>query len=1171
MELKAYVPPKRGLTKTLRIVKLTAIILLSFCLQVSAKTWGQTITLNVKDQPIERVFAEIEKQTGYTFTYSQGLLDKLKTVSVNVKDASITETLDQCFKGKPFTYKIVDKIISIDINPSKKNEIIQKELILPLDIKGKVTNEKGESVEGVTVTIKGSKIATSTNSNGEFSIKNNGEEAVLVFTSVNMETFELKVKDQEEIIVKLKTKITEMGGVTINTGYQRLSPERTTGSISQVNNDLLNRSVATNVLSHIENVLPGILFDHGDAARNDQLLIRGRSTIFSNAAPLIVLDNFPYDGDINNINPNDVESISILKDAGAASIWGARAGNGVIVITTKKSKTNKTQVEFNSNVSVSGKPDIYALNALSSTDYINLEKYLFSNNYYSSAFASSAHLPISPVVELLNQAKNGLISQSVANSQIDAFKNYDVRKDINKFFYKKSLNQQYGVNFSGNSSNFNYYFSTGWDHNLPTLVSNSYDRITIRSENVYKLNSNLQAELGFNFTQSTNKSGNNPGYTIPGYLYPYDRFVDDQGNLLPLNNYYRKIFTDTAGGGLLSWKYKPIEDIGYTKNKTKSNDYVINTGIKYRITKEINIEFKYQYENSLNTTSSLYLDSSFFSRDLTNTYYQPQANNKFPVPIGGIIDNSNYEIVSHQGRAQINYSQIFSSKNQISALAGWEIKDMKTTGGFNREYGYHQQGSFTNPQLDFYDFFTQYNNSIASSQIPNPQSVSSTLDRFISYFANASYTFNNKYTLSASGRNDAANLFGINTNQKGVPLWSGGVGWNISKEPFYKSKLIPYLRFRGTYGYNGNFSRLASAFTTVNFGSSNTTSAIMATIQTPPNADLRWEQVRIMNLGFDFEFKNKVLVGSIEYYKKNAKDLIAPAFVDPTLGIGSGSITTYKNVASMIGHGFDVDLTSCNLEKKLKWYTDYVFSYANTEVYNYSIPVSSKGSTYLNAYQVINPIVGKPVYAMYSYRWAGLDPQTGDPQGYLGKTVSKDYTKIYSNTPLDSLIYNGPIQPKYFGSIRNAFVWKNISLSFNISYKFDYYFRKNSVNYSTLFSGWYWNGSGDYSKRWQNPGDEKITNVPSVVYPANALRDNFYQFSEILVEKADNIRLEDIRVDYSFSRLQYPKLPFNRITVYIYANNLGVLWVANKDKIDPYYNGLPKTGMSMTVGAKVIF
>jgi hypothetical protein len=229
------------------------------------------------------------------------------------------------------------------------------------------------------------------------------------------------------------------------------------------------------------------------------------------------------------------------------------------------------------------------------------------------------------------------------------------------------------------------------------------------------------------------------------------------------------------------------------------------------------------------------------------------------------------------------------------------------------------------------------------------------------------------------------------------------------------------------------------------------------------------------------------------------------------------------------------------------------------------MPQSAIGSNYITS--AVNPIVGRPVFSLYSYRWSGLDPATGDPLGILNGKPSKDYSNL-AVAPLDSLSYSGSAQPTSFGAIRNDFSWKNLSISFNISYKFGYYFRKFSYE-GSLPSGWTLNG--DYGKRWQKPGDEKITNVPSFVYPANIPRQSFYDNSSILVEKADNIRLEDIRFGYEFPKNKFHFWTFSNLQLYAYASNLGVIWERNKDHIDPYYNNAPKLGKNYSLGLSFSF
>ncbi|HEY4148891.1 MAG TPA: hypothetical protein VGM41_08180, partial [Chitinophagaceae bacterium] len=434
------------------------------------------------------------------------------------------------------------------------------------------------------------------------------------------------------------------------------------------------------------------------------------------------------------------------------------------------------------------------------------------------------------------------------------------------------------------------------------------------------------------------------------------------------------------------------------------------------------------------------------------------------------------------------------------------------------------------------------------------------------------YEWKSRYTISASAREDQANLFGVKTNQKGTPLWSAGLAWKIDKEAFYKCTWLPALKLRASYGHNGNISRLASAYTTASFYGAAYSSNIAATILNPPNNHLRWEQVGIFNAGLDFSFRRELLSGTIEYYRKNAQDLMGQSPVDPTLGLANnaGGNFFYGNVAAMKGSGWDIQVNSRNLQRVFSWTTHLLFSFTNSHVTQYSMPVSAAGSTYLTiAGYSINPVLGRPVFSVYSYPWRGLDPANGDPIGYLNGGTSKNYASINTNTLLDSMVCNGPAQPLYTAALRNDFAYKNWSLSVNISYKGGNYFRRPSISYSDLFANW--SGNADYARRWQHAGDELYTHVPSLVYPANAARDVFYANSAVLVEKADNIRLEDVVLAYEWRQKSATKGPFSSLRFYLYAANFGPLWTAAHDHIDPYYNNIPTDRLKLSVGVTAQF
>ncbi|SEM65857.1 TonB-linked outer membrane protein, SusC/RagA family [bacterium A37T11] len=1017
-------------------------------------------------------------------------------------------------------------------------------------IKGTVIDSASrEPLPGVTITLKGTNYRAVTNGKGEYQISANPGD-ILVFSAMGYKVLERKTNGGV-LNVMLEMVAAELEEVEVqgSTGYQLL-PKNHPGSYDVISDKLLNRSVGLSIMDRIKDLTPGMSFYNPV----DGLLIRGRSTIYSGVAPLIVIDNFPYDGDLNNLNPNDVSSVTILKDASAASIWGARAGNGVIVITTKKGDSKKMKFELSSTVNMQDKPDLYEADRLNSSDLIDIEEFLFGKNVYNSILNNRTTRPsVTPVVEILAKARSGDISEAEAATQINVLRNNDVRDDLLKYFYQTSINQQYALNVSGATDKIDYYFSGGLDKLTDNFVGGTTsDRVTVKSRQNFHITRKFNAELALNYAQLTSKAGNNSGIGIGG-LTPYTDLVDDQGKGLILENGLRGLYTDTAGrGNLLNWKNVPLDDIGQTEHTTQLKDFILNAGLSYEFVQGLTLNVKYQFENQTEQRRTLYQEDSYFTRDLINRYAQPSTNGTytFPVPVGGIADYTNGGMSSHQGRIQANYVKTFNTDHSINLFAGWEIKNKVDINNTNRMYGYNRTGSLVNTNMDYVTRY-KYSYSNSTATIPNNQSISEILDRFISSYINGTYSFKDRYTLSASARNDAANLFGVKTNQKSVPLWSAGLGWKISEEEFYKIGWLPGLNVRATYGYNGNFSRRTTAASTGEYRQSVNTGLLRGWIVNPPNDNLRWEKTRILNMGIDFSFKNDRLSGKIEFYHKNSADLIAEAPFDPTLGMipPTGTISVfYGNSANMKGHGLEVELNSRNLTGRFSWQTTFLFSSSSSKLTKYLVEPSNSASSYLSTSQLV-PVTGKPLYAVYSFTWAGLDPENGNPLGYKGPAISDDWTYLYQQTPVDSLVYHGAVQPVSFGAIRNSFSWKNLSFSFNISYKGGYYFRRPSISYSAI-NNTLRNLHHDFNDRWQNPGDENRTDVPSWVYPnPNGNRDNFYLNSEALVLPADHIRLEDINFSYTVPVLG----AFRNMRLYIYLSQSELLWTKNREHIDPYY------------------
>lgn len=466
---------------------------------------------------------------------------------------------------------------------------------------GRIIDQYQTAISNVTIVSKKGNTKTVSNEDGTFSIITAPGIDTLEISHIGFQTTKVVVFENKPITVTLQRISKEIDTIEISTGYQYIPRERATGSYAHVDNKTFNQQVSTDVISRLEATASGLTIDR--ISNNGKPMIRGLSTIQGPRDVLIIVDNFPYEGDINNINPNGIESVTLLKDAAAASIWGTKAGNGVIVITTKKGTFKQPiSLEINNNVTIANSPDLFYLNRMKSTDVIDVEKMLFENSYGFSDTAALLKPPFSPVYEILFQKRNGQITEQEANRQINALKQTDVRDEFNKHLYQKSVNQQYALTMRGGAENFAWLMFAGYDKNINATAA-KYDRLNLRWDNTFRLVKNLQLTAGLYYTKSDTKSGK-PGYgevsAYLGRLWPYAKLANENDNALPLTKDYRSPYIDAAGSGhLLNWKYYPLEDYKHAGSTSQTQDILLNLGLKYAIVDGLDIDVKYQYERQV--------------------------------------------------------------------------------------------------------------------------------------------------------------------------------------------------------------------------------------------------------------------------------------------------------------------------------------------------------------------------------------------------------------------------------------------------------------------------------------------------------------------------------------------------------------------------------------------
>lgn len=732
----------------------------------------------------------------------------------------------------------------------------------------------------------------------------------------------------------------------------------------------------------------------------------------------------------------------------------------------------------------------------------------------------------------------------------------DIRQEATDLLYQQSLNRQYSLNISGGGDAYTYYLSTGLDQDRSYTVGNESKRLNLNLRNTFKPLKNLELTAavwysnqradnnGLVFDDLKPKGGQRPA--------PYLRLMDDDGNALPIPYERSFDYYETAPSlGLLDWHYRPLDEMRLSDNWTKSTEYRLNGGLKYSFLNGFNLNATYQYRISNGNSERYYDPDTYYVRDLVNRF--TQDNRSFIIPHQGILDGGQLsQSLSESARFQLNYNRLISEKHQVNALAGVEIRNVvdELLPGY-RLYNFNQELYIGTSMYNYAQFY-KTNPDGQNVRLPTPSAVKRQYtDRYLSYFGNASYTYDQRYTLSGSLRWDGSNLFGVKTNQKGVPLWSIGGSWLLSDETFYNKRWLPYLRFRATYGSSGNVNKNVSVFPVVDYTVDNTTNLLTTSLRSVGNPSLRWEKVNTLNLGLDFGSRNNRLRSSIEHYIKKASDLIGEDYIPSSTGINESNYALKNkiNYANITTKGWDIQLNSLNLIGAFSWNMDVLFSYTNNKITHFNTAEVKNVTSYLSNPP---PVIGRSHDVIYTLPWYGLSSENGYPLVLVDDELTQDYNTFVDGFTPEDLLIGGVIIAPYYGSLRNTFRYKQVELSVNISWKAGLTFRRKSIGPADEYynSGQY---HIDYLKRWSKPGDEIYTDVPAWADVSLGDGNLAYLYSRALITKGDQVRLQDVNISYNLNNSMIQKLPVHSVRIYGYARNLGLLWKANKNGIDPDY------------------
>ena len=1053
-----------------------------------------------------------------------------------------------------------------------------------ISVSGKVTDVTNHPLEGAAVVVKNDNIllsmGTLTDIKGEFRISAKAGEVIRI-SYLGMKSREFTVSAEQPFLkVHLEPEIITLSSTdVVATGYQNLHKEQTTSAYTKIRTDQLNRQLNRTVQEAIEGQIAGVRFTKDPFTGKEVPILRGVGTFSGNVgySPLVVIDNIPTDTPLEDINPKDIESVTILKDAAATAIYGVRAANGVIVIVTKKGLQNGLRINVHTDLFYTFKPNMSRMRYASTSDLIDLETAFYqskladSNGNVDDLFASYGEIGgrqtvryYSPLFQLYRDQAKGKLSQQEVNSTLNEWRNRDYLRDFKRYVWQPIISKRYNISVESGNNRSQNYASLQYEDTDERIVTEKTRALNLYLKNTYQLTPWLKSTIGVNgrYTavdavaeQVRNLYADylkQPRYTRLLGTNPYAGF-----NLAaPINGH---ILEQIAGNDAFRpYSFNLLESIAQEHQKQYNLSLRPFANLQVSIIKGLQYQSYFQYE--LNTRNS----ETFFGKD---TYYmrlrhnqlvkQDATTQKFSseLPEGGYYEQEKGQTQHYTFRQQLDFNRTFAEAHNVTALLGFEMRQHYTPRNTKEmQYGYDEQ-TLSFPTLNWKDLYnpgvTSYLYGRQSLSLSRNQQ-SETKHRFISFYSTLGYSYDQKYNLTGSVRVDQADMFGADPKYKYRPLWSVGGSWNLHREDFFYGNVVNLLKLRLTYGVSGNVDQTTTPFlrgrllTDVR-GAYPSQQYLQFNDTDLPNPKLRWEKTETTNLGIDFGMWYW-LSGSIDLYRRYSSDLLVLTELDPTVGAQRRLI----NNGALLNKGIEVSLNATReLAKDLQLTVRTTFAYNKNTIEK----VSSKPS---NAVEYArNPLryykQGDDFNSLYAYRYK--ETTNGYPI-YLDENGNPNTTFDANGVPTikdiiseDALVRLGTMNPTFNGALSLQLRYKAFELGTMFIYAGGHKLRKDtySINQES-------ETHRDITQRWTaaNP-----TDMPrmSFDYPATLRRtantvNTLWQLGDNQVVNADYIKWRNVLFSCYIPKDICEKLRLQEAKITAQLNNL-LTWCAAGDDIDP--------------------
>lgn len=1111
--------------QTLLAMKLTAMLLFLVFLHAGAHTLAQKVTLTENNASLRKVFKVIEKQTGYSFFYNNRILQTAKKLDIHVKNASLQEALELCFQDQPLTYTIEDNVVVVSVKkegPVKTSAVAPR----PINITGRIIDAEGNPLQGVSVQVKGRSKGTVTNAEGNFVLNGVEEDAVLQVSYVGYTTQLIPVKNKAtfNLTLQKENRLEEMVVVSYGTQKRR----EIVGAVAELKASDLKDQPAGTFAEKLQGKLPGVQLGQttGRPGQGMDFRIRGAASITAGNSPLIVIDGFPVSGNtdnINNINPDEIESFTVLKDAAATSLYGSRASNGVIMITTKKGKSGAMKVNFNAYVGLASsmknlKPEV--MNATELATYMK--------GFYED--------------KIVYEGYTGGIPAEYQNPE-----QYGEGTDWYQLLLRDAPVQNYSLTLSGGNEKSNVSMIAGYFNQDGILKNTGYKRFSLRINAEFNINKFIK--VGASLAPSlqlehNNRQGDN--FDLDGQR----KVIASTLMMPPMASPYNPDGSLTLGytGGfsnLFTWA-NPLRQIMEVNDDVTRGRLLASLYAEFKFLQ--NFTFKSAvYGDIANMTRKKFIPSTSFGGFNNVPIDNAPPGNKSAY--GEAYTKNNYSWINEN---LLTWQKELGSDHSLKVLAGFTAQRANDyiTQTIGRDYPDNKI-----PYISAAARVTSTSTSQAWS--------------LLSYLGSVDYVFKGRYLLRGAVRRDGSSRFGFDNRYGTFP--SVGIGWIVTDEAFMKNiPVLSYLKLRASYGTTGNneIGNYTSIplIGTANYVFGSNLAAGMAQTSLG-NSLLSWEKQKQLDLGADISLFDNRLSITYDYYRKITDGLLYNVNVARSSGFGS----MQTNIGTIKSWGHEFAISSKNLTGKFEWSTGVTLSFDRNRVTQLGIngaPIAATPSVTLTEFTDWRTAVGQPLGQFYGYIFDGVYMNQAELDKGPKHSTSKVGTVRMKDLNGDGIIdaakdrtWIGNPNPDFIFGITNNFRYQNFDLAIVVSGTYGNEL-KNSMEESLYNMDGVFNGPKELLQRWRseaNPGNGRIqrTLAGSTVLSRS---DN-----SLFIHDATHLTINNITLGYTFKRSGYFRA-FRNFRVYAGVQN-AYIFTSYPGNPETSYNGLNGIAQGEDIGA----